>query len=321
MRASMSKPVDRFVAKGRSLPANARKPIPRSLPSVESLRCFFAAAQQLNFRRAAGEVGLTPTAFSERIRSLEQELGCRLFVRSTRRVELAPEGEALLPVAELALGAVQACLTAVGGSGGPVRLRVGTRFELGLSWLLPAVMALEKARRGMEVDLYFGSGEDIIDRLERGLVDGIVTSAPIARQDWHAEVLHPEAYEFVAAAALLREQPFRSAADAAKHTLLDIDDSLPLARYLLSAVPGLEFAGFRACGAGAPLIARVLAGDGIAVLPSYMIQTERRAGKLRRLLPKVRLLSDSFRLIHRKRSRFARALRELSEWLRGRPLR
>jgi len=41
-------------------------------------------------------------------------------------------------VAERALGAVQACVAAVGGSEGPVRLRIGTRFELGLSWLLPA---------------------------------------------------------------------------------------------------------------------------------------------------------------------------------------
>ncbi len=264
---------------------------------------------------------MTPTAFSERIRNLEQELGCALFIRSTRRVELTVQGEALLPVAERALGAVQACVAAVGGSEGPIRLRVGTRFELGLSWLLPAVMALEKLRRNLEVDLYFGSGQDIVDRLERGLVDGIVTSAPIARHEWHAEVLHPESYELVAASALLRQQPFRGAADARAHTLLDIDDSLPLARYLLSAMPGLEFGGFRGCGAGASLLARVLAGDGIAVLPSYMIQSERRAGKLVRLLPKVRLLSDSFRLIHRRSSPFTPQLRELSEWLRTRPLR
>jgi hypothetical protein len=52
-----------------------------------------------------------------------------------------------------------------------------------------------------------------------------------------------------------------------------------------------------------------------------MIQSERRAGRLVRLLPKVRLLSDSFRLLHRKGSRFAPALRGLAEWLRGRPLR
>ena len=300
---------------------SSHKPVPKSLPSLESLRCFCAAAQQLNFRRAAGEVGLTPTAFSERIRRLEEELGCRLFSRSTRKVELTAQGAALLPAAEQALGSVQACVTAVGTSAGPVRLRVGTRFELGLSWLLPAVMALEKARPKLQVDLYFSSGEDIIERLERGLLDAIVTSAPIARQDWHAEVLHPEAYELVASAALLKELPFRSAADAGSHVLLDIDESLPLARYLLSSAPRLEFAGFRACGAGAALLARVLAGEGIAVLPSYLIQGERRSRKLVRLLPKVRLLSDSFRLLHRRGSRFAAQLRELAEWLRGRPLR
>jgi DNA-binding transcriptional LysR family regulator len=296
------------------------RPAQRSLPSIDSLRCFCAAAEQLNFRRAAQQVGLTPTAFSERIRNLESELGCSLFLRTTRRIALTAAGIALRPAAEQALAAAEACLGAVHADNVPISLRVGTRFELGLSWLLPATMALERARPQLKLDLYFGSGEDILERLERGLLDAVVTSAPVARNDWHAEVLHPEAYELVGSARLLARAPFRGIEDARQHTLLDIDESLPLARYLLSAVPHLEFAGFRACGAGAALISRVLAGDGIAVLPSYMIRQERKSKKLVRLLPNVRLLTDSFRLLHKKSPRFPDALLEVANWLRARPL-
>jgi DNA-binding transcriptional LysR family regulator len=301
--------------------AKVTRAVPKPLPSVESLRCFHSGAHHLNFRRAAAEVGLTPTAFSERIRRLEDELGCALFVRTTRRVDLTAQGEALVPVAERALTSVEACARAVRDGGSiRTRLKVGTRFELGLSWLIPAFIELERRMPHLSVDSYFGSGDDIVDRLERGLVDCIVTSAPLAREAWHSDVLHPETYEFVGAAALVRNRPLRKLKDAREHTLLDVDETLPLARYLLSAEPGLEFAEVRACGAGAAIAQRVLSGSGVAVLPTYMIRAELASRRLVRLLPKVRLLSDSFRLLYRKRHRFEEMLRELAEFLRRRPL-
>jgi DNA-binding transcriptional LysR family regulator len=295
--------------------------VPRPLPSIESLRCFFAAAQQLNFRRAAAEVGLTATAFSERIRMLERELGAPLFNRTSRRVELTPEGSALLPVAEQALASVQSCVEVVARpQNAPVRLRIGTRFELGMSWLGPAVIELEAERASWQIDLYCGSGQDILERLDRGLLDGAITSAPLARAAWRAEVLHPETYALVGASALISAQPLRSAADGARHTLLDIDDSLPLARYLLSVVPGLEFARVRVCGSGGTVLQRVLAGTGVAVLPTYMIVGHLAAGRLQRLLPRTRLLSDSFRLLYRNGTHKHALLQELAAFLRSKPL-
>jgi DNA-binding transcriptional LysR family regulator len=297
------------------------QPVPRPLPSVESLRCFFAAAQHLNFRRAAGEVGLTATAFSERIRALERELGAQLFTRTTRRVELTAAGRALVPACERALGSVQACLSAVSTPEKlGVRLQLGTRFELGLSWLVPALIELERARPSFQVDLYFGSGRDILEQLERGAVDAAVTSAPVARANWRGDVLHPETYAFVGAAPLLRSRPLRTPRDARRHTLLDVDETLPLARYLMSATPAIQFERIRLCGAGASVLARVLAGDGVAVLPTYMIAPDLRSKRLRVLLPRVRLLSDSFRLVYRQTSPHADALSELVGFLRGRPL-
>jgi LysR family glycine cleavage system transcriptional activator len=293
----------------------------KPLPSVESLRCFYSAAHHLNFRRAAAEVGLTPTAFSERIRGLEEELGCTLFARTTRRMELTREGDALRAAAEQALSAVEACVRAVREPASiQARLKIGTRFELGLSWLVPAFIELERKKPHLTVDTYFGSGDDIVDRLERGLLDCVVTSAPLARDAWHAEVLHPETYEFVASKTLLVERPFARAADAREHTLLDVDETLPLSRYLLSASPGLRFARVRACGAGAAIVERVLGGFGVAVLPTYMIEKELAARRLVRLLPRVRLLSDSFRLLYRKGHRFAEPLGEIAEFLRQKPL-
>src|SRR5258708_33936200 len=63
-----------------------------TLPSLESLRCFDAAARLLRFRAAAKAVHLTPAALGHRIRQLEAELGVRLFERTTRRGRLTSAG-------------------------------------------------------------------------------------------------------------------------------------------------------------------------------------------------------------------------------------
>lgn len=67
----------------------------RRLPPLGSLRAFEAAARHASFKRAAAELGVTPTAISHQIRQLEAELGEALFLRQTRAVALTAAGETL----------------------------------------------------------------------------------------------------------------------------------------------------------------------------------------------------------------------------------
>jgi DNA-binding transcriptional LysR family regulator len=293
----------------------------RPLPSVDSLRCFVAAAQQLNFRRAAAEVALTPAALSQRIKQLEDQLGCVLFERSSRHVALTPAGSALLERARPALDALRACAEIAEAAPSRLRLVIGTRFELGMSFLVPAMLELRTARPQWRIELDFGSGPEILERLERGAVDAIVTSAPVADADWESVAIHPEAYTMVAAPALLERTPLLEPADAEAHVLLDIDGDLPLARYALSVSPGLSFGDVWRLGTGAAVQHVALAGLGIAVLPVHMVESDLREGRLVRVLPELELLGDTFRLIHRRGSPLADALVELAAELRARPLR
>jgi LysR family glycine cleavage system transcriptional activator len=293
----------------------------RPLPSVDSLRCFVAAAEQLNFRRAAAEVALTPAALSQRIKQLEDQLDCRLFDRSSRHVALTADGQALLVRARTALSALLACRDVATDASARVRFTLGTRFELGMSWIIPALVELRTSRPQWQVDLVFGSSTEIVERLDAGRVDAIVTSAPTAAADWAAEVLHPERYVFAGAPSLLAERPLGEPADAAHHMLVDIDGDLPLARYLVSVCPGLSFASVWRAGTGAAVHALVRAGQGVGVLPEYMVEHDLETGALVRLLPDAQLLTDTFRLLYRKRSPLAHVLAQLAEELRARPLR
>jgi DNA-binding transcriptional LysR family regulator len=63
---------------------------------LRQLRYFVAVAEELHFSRASARLSLAQSALSAQIRQLEGEVGGPLLVRSTRRVELTPAGEALL---------------------------------------------------------------------------------------------------------------------------------------------------------------------------------------------------------------------------------
>ncbi|NKX40090.1 LysR family transcriptional regulator [Rhodobacteraceae bacterium R_SAG2] len=69
----------------------------KSLPPLTWFRSFEAAARTLSFTAAAEEIGLTQSAVSQQVKSLEMRLGVDLFVRRTRGLALTDAGRKLLP--------------------------------------------------------------------------------------------------------------------------------------------------------------------------------------------------------------------------------
>lgn len=71
--------------------------VDQNLPPLTWLRAFDAAARHLSFTRAAADIGLTQSAVSQHVRSLESFLGKDLFIRKTRALELTEAGGHYLP--------------------------------------------------------------------------------------------------------------------------------------------------------------------------------------------------------------------------------
>ena len=68
--------------------------------TLKQLKAFLALARSLNYANASNELHLSQSALSLTIKTLEEELGGKLFKRNTRRVELTFEGKSLIPYAK-----------------------------------------------------------------------------------------------------------------------------------------------------------------------------------------------------------------------------
>src|SRR5215468_6806308 len=64
--------------------------------ALDGVAAFLSVAQHRNFRRAAAELGVTPSAISQAVRALEARVGAALFIRTTRSVGLTEAGQRFL---------------------------------------------------------------------------------------------------------------------------------------------------------------------------------------------------------------------------------
>ncbi|GLS19027.1 LysR family transcriptional regulator [Labrys miyagiensis] len=122
------------------------------LPPLVWLRTFEACARHLNFTSAGAELGLTQAAVSQHIRTLEAELGARLFVRLRRGVELTAEGGAYLPHIQGVFRSLARSTTELFGPRvGRVALRSPISFSL--LWLAPRLSRLRQALPQVRLEL------------------------------------------------------------------------------------------------------------------------------------------------------------------------
>ena len=147
------------------------------------LRAFAAIMRQGSFTRAAAQLGVSPSALSQTIRSLEDRLGQRLLNRTTRSVAPSAAGQALaerlLPVLDDLDGVLDAAFAAAGEVSGLLRLDVVRVAMPHLARLVPGFLRryprnrLEVASNDALVDIValgFDAGIRLAERLEGDMI-------------------------------------------------------------------------------------------------------------------------------------------------------
>ncbi len=149
------------------------------------LQVFIAAADLENFSAAAQELHLSQPAITQRIRSLEKQLGVKLFERQGRRVHLSEAGAYLLPLAKDLLRRSKRTEEMMQSLRGEVvgHLVIGCSTTTG-KYLLPPLMARFCDRYpGVQATVRVGSRNRVLELLAAGQVHLAFTSALTPRRE------------------------------------------------------------------------------------------------------------------------------------------
>ena len=141
--------------------------------ALDGVEAFLSVARHRNFRRAAAELDLTPSAISQAIRTLEARLGAALFLRTTRSVGLTDAGERFLSRAQPAFEELVAAGEAARDLGrrpaGLLRLSVPRAV---VPILLEPVIA-SFCQAFPEIELEIAASEELVDLAAKGFDAGI----------------------------------------------------------------------------------------------------------------------------------------------------
>lgn len=194
-----------------------------ALPTLDFFRGFDAAARHRSFTRAADELHLTQSALSRQIKTLEDEIGTRLFERGRRGLELTDAGETLQRTVQGVLREVAQTVAAIRATGDTHRITVSTTIPFASLWLVPRLPHFRREHPHIEV---FISADNRLIDLDRGEVDLVVRFTQKARVIEGAVPLFGERIIPVVSPQLLSRNraPLRRPQDLTQHVLLHHQD-------------------------------------------------------------------------------------------------
>jgi len=243
------------------------------------LRAFLLVAQHGSFSRAAGALFITPSGVSILIRELEVQLGVRLFDRTTRRVALTVAGVELLDAAQRSLQELDSAMSRIGRSAtdSGLVLSLGAPLSMAPSVLPQALKEFRSRRPELQLQLFDGDAATIMQRVESGALDmglGIffkhlpgIQRIPLFR--FSLVVIRPDTGQATPVttswSALKREK------------LISLPSSLPLQQFVdkqLDRAGVVHQPSFMVNYSGT-LIGMVEAGEGVAIVPSFLLPASR----------------------------------------------
>src|SRR6202008_4275242 len=143
------------------------RPVKRTHLPLNGLRVLDAAARHLSFTRAADELAVTPAAVGQQIRALEDTPGVGLFRRTTKGLELTPEGEAGLDALRAGFLQFEESVRAMQAGQSSKSLTIAAPRDLTAKWLMRRLA--EIARADGELRFALVSADEDVDFTEANL--------------------------------------------------------------------------------------------------------------------------------------------------------
>lgn len=193
----------------------------RSLPPLNALRAFEAAARHLSFTKAAAELNVTPAAISHQVKAMEELLGVPLFHRLTRAIRLTDAGQAAVPLLRQGFDALAAGVDQIRAHRDSDELTISVSPSFGALWLVPRLERFR--RRHPEIEVRIDGTDRRVD-VRVGEADAAIRYGPGGYTGLQVDHLFGQANTPVCSPDLLTgPRPLRTPDDLRHHTLLHVD--------------------------------------------------------------------------------------------------
>lgn len=287
----------------------------KSLPSLNALRAFAVAGRHLNLVEAAAELHVTPSALSHQIRTLEECLGTRLFLREARGLSLTDAGRIILPGVQDAFATLAQTIRLLEPTANDNTLHISMLSTFAMRWFIPRLSRFQLAHP--EIEMRIATSVDLVD-FKRGDFDCAIR---FGNGDWHglhAELLFPEQLVPVCSPSLATpENPLANPSDLKHHTLLHAQLRADDWRLWLHAAgitdadaelgPVFETRNFA--------IQAAIDGLGVAVIDPHLVSEELKSGRLIQPFAELPISRGAYYLVYPDRIANTERFKAFHTWL------
>ncbi len=161
---------------------------------LRHIRYFIAVAEELNFTKAAEKLCIAQPPLSRQIKDLEEELGVKLFVRKPHSLTLTEEGVHFLQYANRIIELVNKSMDDVAEMNKGLQGRIYIASVEGYAPRLLAgwIADFQKENPFVQYDLWSGTTDEIVSRMEKGLCELAVIMTPFSDEKINSAKVHSE---------------------------------------------------------------------------------------------------------------------------------
>jgi LysR family glycine cleavage system transcriptional activator len=283
------------------------------LPPLNALRAFEASARHLSFRAAADELCVTQGAVAQHVRSLEANLGIKLFERLPRRLALTDEGRAYLPNIRRAFELMADATALLRPE--PLRLTISVTPSFASKWLIPRLPAFIAANP--LVDLRILASENVSAFQSDGVDIAVRQGRPPFGPGLTVDLLFAHDVIAVCSPALLAAgsgllQPAELSTQVLLHDAHNLWPGFMETALGLDMAPEAKRVRFNQTSLA---IDAALAGQGIALASKFLVESDLAAGRLIQPLSATLRGTADFYIVMPRRQRHPGPAEAVRRWL------
>jgi DNA-binding transcriptional LysR family regulator len=176
---------------------------------IRTLSYFLEVAKVGNISKAADNLHMSQPPLSRSIQLLEEELGVQLLIRGKRQVTLTPEGQFLKKRAEQMITLADKTVEQISGISGKIsgKIYIGSIESLSVGKMPEWIVNFHNKYPDVTFNWWSGNSNDVLERLEHGLVDFAVVRTPCSNEKFVSKSLYKEPWSAYIPNDLVQKMP------------------------------------------------------------------------------------------------------------------